>query len=87
MRTVYEARIAEASKIEGQICAGGDEIVPRNFGKVARVLWPFKTAAHIAAIADVDERTAKRWLSGEFDPPICIVLATIDKTFGKHPRF
>lgn len=49
---------------------------PRKFGAVAKVLWPFKTAAHVAAIAGRDERTAARWLSGEFEPP-AIVIAHI----------
>lgn len=55
-----------------------------NFRAVAKVLWPFKTAAHLAAIARVDERTANRWLSGEHEPPVCIVIAVVEKTFGRH---
>ena len=77
MRSVYEARVAEASAIEGQLSAGTDKIVTRKFGAVARVLWPFKTAAHLAAIADCEERTAKRWLSGEFEPPAIVIAAVI----------
>jgi hypothetical protein len=41
------------------------------------VLWPFKTAIHIAAIAGVEERTAKRWLAGEFEPPAIVIAAII----------
>lgn len=77
MRSVYEARIAEASAIEGQISAGKDKIVTRKFGAVARVLWPFKTSAHLAAIAGCEDRTAKRWLSGEFEPPAIVIAAVI----------
>lgn len=54
-----------------------DTIVTRKFGAVARVLWPFKTAIHIAAIAGVEERTAKRWLAGEFEPPAIVIAAII----------
>lgn len=48
----------------------------RKFGDVARVLWPQRTAAHIAGLAGCDERTGKRWLAGEIEPP-GIVLAAI----------
>jgi hypothetical protein len=70
--------------MQGRFDAARDRIVTRRFGAVARVLWPFKTAAHLASIAGVDERTAKRWLSGEYEPPICIVTAVIDETFRKQ---
>lgn len=50
--------------------AGG--IVRPLFGPFARLIWPFKTDAHIAAIADCDVRTARRYLSGELDPPACV---------------
>jgi hypothetical protein len=41
------------------------------------VLWPIKTAACLAHIGKVDERTAKRWLRGEHEPPLSVVLAVI----------
>ena len=77
MRTVYERQVAEQRAIQGHLAAGHDTIVTRKFGAVARVLWPFKTAANIAAIAGVEERTAKRWLSGEFEPPAIVIAAII----------
>lgn len=76
------ARVAR--EIQGQFRPGVDKIATRKFGAVAKVLWPDKTAAHIAAIAGADERTAKRWLSGEYEPPICVVLAVVDETFSKR---
>lgn len=66
-----------ASELQGQFRPGGDKIVTRKFGAVARVIWPDKTAAHVAAIADADERTAKRWLAGEFEPPAIVIAAVI----------
>jgi T5orf172 domain. len=48
-----------------------------KFAAVARALWPTKTSAHLAAIAGVDDRTAKRWLSGEYEPPAVIIAAII----------
>lgn len=84
MRSNYEEQIGEATKIQRQICQGTDKIVRRNeFGPIAKVLWPLKTAAQLASIANKDERTAARWLSGEFEPPYVIVEATMRRIFGK----
>ena len=63
---------------------GTDKIVSRKFGAVAKVLWPTKTAAYIAALAGRDERTAARWLSGEFEPPIIVVLAVVQEIFRQQ---
>lgn len=80
MRTVYEREIANARAIEGQITSGRDVFVrTTKFAIVAKALWPEKTAAYLASIADRDERTAKRWLSGEFEPPNCIIAAIINE--------
>jgi hypothetical protein len=77
MQGAFQKRVDEARKIERQIRHGTDKIVSAGrFAVVARALWPFKTAAHLASIAGRDERTAARWLSGEFEPP-GIVLAAI----------
>lgn len=83
MRNAYEQRVADARAIEGQIRQRTDKIVSRNFGRVAKVLWPFKTAWHLAAISKTNERTAARWLSGEFDPPYCVIEATMHEIFGR----
>ena len=66
-----------ARKSQGQDCPSRDKIVPRKFGAVAKVLWPLKTANELAYIAKTDERTAKRWLRGEHEPPLSVVLAVI----------
>lgn len=67
----------EARKSKGQEFPDKDKIVPRKFSAVAKVLWPQKTAAELAYIAKTDERTAKRWLRGEHEPPLSVVLAVI----------
>ena len=84
MRSIYEERVAQAREIEGRLLSGHDKIVPAPvFPSVCRMLWPHKTAAELAAIAGKDERTAKRWLSGEHEPPIDVVLAIVNRIFGK----
>lgn len=67
-----------ATEIQGQFRQGTDKIVSAGrFGVVAKALWPLKTAAHLASIAGKDERTAARWLSGEFEPPGIIIAAIV----------
>lgn len=73
-----------ATEIQGQFVPGRDKIVQAPpFADVCRLLWPDKTAACIAAIAGRDERTAKRWLAGEYEPPVVVILAVINKMFER----
>lgn len=84
MSGVLRERVDQARSIERQIRQGTDKIVSvGKFGIVAKVLWPFKTAAHLATIAGKDERTAARWLSGEFEPPYVIIEAVMRETFKR----
>lgn len=83
MRSVYEEKLSVASENARRIRQGADVFVRPIFADVAKLLWPHKTAAQLASIAKRDERTAARWLSGEFEPPISIVLAVNQKIFGK----
>lgn len=48
-----------------------------KFGAVCKLLWPHKTAIHIAAIGGANERTAWRWLSGETEPPSSVLAAIV----------
>jgi hypothetical protein len=84
MRSPFGNPAAVAREIGCQFRQGTDKIVMPMFGPTAKFLWPIKTAAHLAAIANTNERTAARWLSGEFEPPISIVLAVIEKIFGRQ---
>ena len=84
MRSVYEQRIAEQTEIVGRIVRGGGILAPTpKFGDVCRLLYGSKTAAQLAAIAKCDERTAKRWMRGEFEPPLVVVIAIINKMFER----
>jgi hypothetical protein len=78
MRSVFGNPVATAIEMQGHYNSERDTLVPPlKFAAVARLLWPFKTAAHLAAIAGKDERTAKRWLSGEYEPPASVIAAVI----------
>ncbi len=86
MSGVLADRVAEAREIERRLCQGTDEIVRSEFPAVAKLLWPHKTAACLASIAKCEERSAWRWLSGEHEPPISIVLAVNQKIWGFYVR-
>ena len=84
MHGVFEERVAEARKNEGRLLSGEDRLVPLpNWVDFARRCWPHKTAAHLAAIGRCDEHTAKRWLSGEYEPPQAVALVLINKLFER----
>lgn len=84
MRTAFGNPVAVATEIQGRFVPGRDKIVPvPKFGAVCKLLWPFKTAAELAAIGGRDERTAKRWLSGEHEPPLVVILAVVAKMFER----
>jgi hypothetical protein len=85
MHGTLRNQIESARETERRICQGTDKIVSvGKFGLVAKVLWPVKTAAQLAAISKRDERTAARWLSGEFEPPFCIVSAVLNEIFQRE---
>jgi len=76
MRTDCGNSVGSSSEIEGRFRPGRDKIVPPpKYVGVFKLLWPVNTAAHIASIAGKDERTGKRWLAGEFEPPHCVFVA------------
>jgi len=77
MRSPFGNSELLAREIQGHFRAGRDIIATRKFGAVAKICWPEKTAAHVASIADSNERTAKRWLAGEFEPPAIVIAAII----------
>jgi hypothetical protein len=85
MHGTYGSPAEQAREIERRLIRGDDKIVgPPKFKSVAKVLWPIKTAACLAAIAKTTERAAERWLSGEFEPPVSVVVAVIHETFRRE---
>ena len=78
MRSQFGNPTATAIEIGGHYVPERDTLVPPlKFAAVARLLWPNKTAAHLANIAGQSERMAKRWLSGEYEPPASVLAAVI----------
>jgi hypothetical protein len=84
MRAPYGGPNEVLCEIRGQFVPGRDTVVPPpKFASVCRLLWPVKTAAQLASIAGKDERTAKRWLAGEYEPPVVVVLAMMQEMFKR----
>lgn len=50
-----------------------------KFGRVAKALWPHKTAAHLAAKANVTERAAEYWIAGQREPSAIAVQAVLNE--------
>jgi transcriptional regulator with XRE-family HTH domain len=55
----------------------GKSFPSKKFARVAKLLWPSKTAAELAHRAGVSERMAKYWLSGKFAPSPRALLAVL----------
>lgn len=84
MHGVLRGQPSVATEIQGRPVPGRDILVaPPPWTRWARDCFPTKTAAMLAAIAGKDERTAKRWLAGEFEPPQCVMAVLIAKLFER----
>lgn len=88
MRSTYEARVSEAREIEGRGLQGRDIFVRQPIlSDLIKLLWPGeKPAPFLASLSKRDERTAKRWLAGEFDPPLCVMHAIHDEIYKQIRR-
>lgn len=85
MRAAFGNSEAVATEIGCQFRPGTDRIVKRPiFPAVCKVIWPENTDAHVAAVAGCSVRSAARWLSGEIEPPIPVVLAVINEIFARR---
>lgn len=53
---------------------------PQNkFREVCKIIWPEGTERTLALIGGVDDRTARRWLAGETEPPALIYAAILSE--------
>lgn len=68
MRTVYEERIAEATKTERAIVQGDARLCSSIFGRVCKAIWPVKTSEQLASRVGCAVRTAAYEISGEREP-------------------
>lgn len=74
-----------ANEIGGRFRPGQDKIVRRlKWVGVAKHLWPHKTDAHLAVITGKDERTGRRYLEGEHEPPGAVIAAIVAELFKRE---
>lgn len=74
LQVSFECR-PQSTKSAGNLLPGTEG----NFRRVARALWPRKTAAHLAAAARVSERTATNWLAGVHEPSARAIAAIVNE--------
>jgi hypothetical protein len=86
MRTVYEERVAEATKIERAIVQGTAQICSPIFGKVCKTIWPTKTAEELASRVGCAVRTAAYEIAGERDPSVQSLLVVMSEMVPKRRR-
>lgn len=78
-------RIAPQSSFKSGTSVHKCSLETRNgFAIAARALWPRKTAAELAYRANVSERAAKFWLSGERDPSLDALMVILDACRGRR---
>jgi hypothetical protein len=68
-----------ASKSQSTLVRPTEQLFGRKFGRVAKALWPTKTAAHLAAAARVSERCAEYWIAGKREPSALAVQAIVNE--------
>jgi hypothetical protein len=51
---------------------------------VARLLWPSKTAAHVAALVGCSERAAEFWLAGQREWSGDAIAAIVSEILRRH---
>ncbi|WP_445222213.1 helix-turn-helix domain-containing protein [Bradyrhizobium sp. Pa8] len=72
-------RIAALSSFkQGTVVPDCSPEFKNGFAIAARALWPRKTAAELAFRANVSERAAKFWLSGEREPSLDACMVILD---------
>ncbi len=63
---------------------GDEQVFGSVLSDVARMLWPSKTAANVAAIAGCTERAAEFWLSGQREWSGDALAAIIAEILKRH---
>ena len=68
MRSVFEERTAEATKIQRAFVQGTARLCNPAFGKCCKALWPVKTSEKLASLVGCAVRTAAYEISGDREP-------------------
>ena len=83
MRTSYEAARAEQIEIQRTLVQGDARLCSSKFGKHCKLIWPSKTAEHLALAVGCSVRAAAYELSGERPPSDKTMLVVINEIFRR----
>lgn len=83
MRTNYEERVAEQTQIQRTLVQGDARLCSSSFGRHCKLVWPSKTAEHLALAVGCSVRAAAYELSGERPPSDKSMLVLINKIFSR----
>lgn len=87
MRSLSKELSTESPGFDGSLASGSEENFRAGlFGDVARVVWPLKTDATVAAIAGVSDRAARDILRGKVAVPACVLIAMMEQIAGRPRR-
>ena len=86
MRSVYEEKVAVASKNARTIVQGTARLCSPVFGNVCKAIWPFKTAEQLAALVGCSVRAAAYEISGEREPSAQSILAVMNAIIPRRER-
>ncbi len=84
MGTVSAEARAESSPIERTIVSDDEQMFGSVLSDVARMLWPQKTAANIAAVANCSVRAAEFYLAGDRDWSGDALTAIVAEILKRH---
>lgn len=81
--TVSRGAVADR-KIERTVVRLDEQLFASTLADVARLLWPAKTAAHIAAAAGCSERAAEFYLAGDREWSGDAIAAIVSEILKRH---
>jgi len=85
MRSVSEAARVASPETTRTAVRSDEQLFGSILGDVARLLWPTKTAAHVAALIGCSERAAEMYLAGDRDwsgDAMAVLIGEICKRHG-----
>lgn len=85
MRALVHSGTAKARKIARSDVQDDEQSFGATIADVARLLWPTKTAAHLAAAAGCSERAAEFYLAGDRDwsgDALAVIVSEILRRHG-----
>ena len=77
-------RSTETDRTSVRFVPSGEQSFGSILGQVARLLWPSKTAAHVAAAAGCGERAAEMYLAGDREWSGAALACIVAEVLKRH---